>query len=225
MNSELITRKPPRPRSSSGSSDQRSRRSSLLITHEDGTMEESDCTVTNLGLFSHASGSEPLTIMEIGHQHDETICKLDKGPDSHRKQQPVNTTTVDIHKEPMMKQLKKHEKEKEPTTTTSVRQPSPPGMEASQPMYYNEAGCRENQTSSFGHNSEQERQVGSRNMVVVKEGCTNNKILTKKVNPAEDLNVKEDNLANNKLAMDVKGNEPPSPKVSFKLVIQQIDRY
>ena len=63
--------KPPRPVTESGNSGSgRSRRSSLLITHEDGTVEENSCLVTSLG-FSNMD-TESLSIEEIGQTKHTT---------------------------------------------------------------------------------------------------------------------------------------------------------
>merc|ERR1711892_736590 len=66
-NDSINGEKPPKPRNNSGNSERpRSNRSSLIITHEDGTTEESDCVVTSLG-FSHEN-SDSISIEEIGQR-------------------------------------------------------------------------------------------------------------------------------------------------------------
>jgi len=87
-------KKPPRPRSDSVSSDRsRGKRSSLIITHEDGTVEENFCLVTNLG-FSNLD-SEQLRIEEIGQKHTEVNM-----PFQNNRLNSPEIVTVDVHRDP-----------------------------------------------------------------------------------------------------------------------------
>eukprot|EP00092_Neocalanus_flemingeri_P033900 GFUD01036864.1.p1 GENE.GFUD01036864.1~~GFUD01036864.1.p1 ORF type:complete len:1534 (+),score=418.92 GFUD01036864.1:96-4697(+) len=64
LNSNINISKPPK-RGQSTPDKPKSNRSSLIITHEDGTTEENDCVVTCLGVSSESIGSQGLTIEEI----------------------------------------------------------------------------------------------------------------------------------------------------------------
>eukprot|EP00092_Neocalanus_flemingeri_P076165 GFUD01094436.1.p1 GENE.GFUD01094436.1~~GFUD01094436.1.p1 ORF type:complete len:531 (+),score=152.86 GFUD01094436.1:94-1686(+) len=64
LNSDINISKPPK-RGQSTPDKPKSNRSSLIITHEDGTTEENDCVVTCLGVSSESIGSQGLTIEEI----------------------------------------------------------------------------------------------------------------------------------------------------------------
>jgi hypothetical protein len=86
--------KPPKPRNNSGSSERpRSNRSSLIITHEDGTTEENDCVVTSLG-FSHVD-SDALTIVEVGQKNKVRSVSYEES----RMNSP-EIVTVDVHRDP-----------------------------------------------------------------------------------------------------------------------------
>jgi len=92
-NTNVQRQKPPKPVKSSDNSDRpRSNRSSLIITHEDGTTEENDCVVTSLG-FSHVC-SAGLTIMEIGQSNGAKRVLVDDA----RVNSP-EVVTVEVHPE------------------------------------------------------------------------------------------------------------------------------
>ena len=86
--------KPPRPRSGSGNSDRpRSKRSSLIITHDDETREENDCIVTSLGFSNMDSAS--LCIEELGQKN-----KVRKVSYDNTRVNSPEIVTVDVHRDP-----------------------------------------------------------------------------------------------------------------------------
>ena len=94
VNDSLNSEKPPKPRNNSGNSERpRSNRSSLIITHEDGTTEESECVVTSLG-FSHEN-SDSISIEEIGQSTNTRSM-----PYNEARVTPPEIVTVEVHRDP-----------------------------------------------------------------------------------------------------------------------------
>ena len=95
-NTNVQMRKPPKPPNNPGNPERpKSNRSSLIITHEDGTTEENDCVVTSLG-FSHID-SAGLTIVEIGQK---TGARSVSDDDARVNMNSPQVVTVDVHAEP-----------------------------------------------------------------------------------------------------------------------------
>jgi len=67
LNAKAATGKPPKPeRNNSETEKPSSNRASLIITHEDGSTEENECTVTCLGVSSDSQNTTGLQIEELG---------------------------------------------------------------------------------------------------------------------------------------------------------------